>query len=211
MTSTSHLTAIHKILSYSFCMIYVSACTLSGYPEVTPPSIIEVNPDAKQQATQNTIGYKQAKMLKVPGSVLMIKAVNKPSTPLRLGPGTHFPISDRLLQWGQTVIETESFKVWRKIIIPDNLRTGWVHHKTLTTQVSGARKNQIYHLPSNVLPIKHSKKSSAELYTFHDLVKLDLEIPENTPFIQLQTQNQKSLILLNKNGNVAWISSKLLY
>ena len=211
MTSMSNLSVILKTLAFSLYLIYLNGCTLTRHAESIPPSIIEVNPDAKQQASQYTIGYKQAKMLKVPGSVLMIKAVNKPSTPLRLGPGTHFPISDRLLQWGQTVIETESFKVWRKIIIPDNLRTGWVHHKTLTTQISGARKNQIFQLPGNVLPLKHSKKKSAELYTFHDLVKLDLEIPENTPFIQLQTQNQKSLILLNTNGNVAWISSNLLY
>lgn len=202
-----------------FAVIFASCLTMQAclFTEAEIQSIpskssqIEVKAGHYDTSELTDVGYPHPKILKIPGAVLNVKAINRPSTPLRDGPGTQFPISHQLLQWGMTVIEIESYQVWRKIVVTDDLRTGWVHHKTLTTQISGARKNAYFKIPGDKLPLRHSKVSSADLYSFPDNKKIEVKIPEDTPLIQLRKQKDQTLILLNERGNVAWISTKYLY
>ena len=146
--------------------------------------------------------------LQIPEELLSMKKVIRPATPLRGGPGTMFPIKDKLLSWGDRVIETGAYLVWRKILVLPGFASGWVHSRALGPAEQGEGNIQV---PGHSLPVRHTKKQISEIFSYPELKKVPAEIPANTPYLLIRSEESRSLLWIPETGSVAWFEKNQLY
>ena len=146
--------------------------------------------------------------LTLPPELLRLKKINRPSTPLREGPGSGFPIQARLLSWGAIVAETDQYSVWRKVITIPELRTGWVHFRTLGDDTS--YKNPV-RLPGSLLPLRHTRRQLTEVAGFSDNQPVSATIPADRGLLQIRSEPTRTLLWIAETNSVAWFPKKHLY
>lgn len=193
------------------CLIFTSCINNSFLADSNSSKILQAvtkHTDIKEDyQNQKTVFHRQ---IKISSDMLNIKKIIRPFAPLRLGPGTQFPVDEHLMQWGDLVIEIETFKVWRKIFILSKQITGWVHHKILQTVVLSDLPKDFF-ISSLIFPVKYSRSRLTEIYSHPDKDPVKTDIPEKTPFLTIKSKDHYSLVILGQEGRVAWIRDQNLY
>lgn len=194
-------TIAFKLLLFSSLISQTISCSfrgLSGPPEFELKELTTVVPKKF-----GSIAPKESfKVLNLPHELFSIKGTARSHVEVRSGPGSTFLLEDFVLPYDTAVIVLDEYKVWRKILVLENQKTGWVHHKLLYPQ----KYEQSVQVSLTPFPYVTARKEIRSLHAFPTLEKKDVLIPKGSSFVVFKQENGYYLVWLAETRSVAWIS-----
>ena len=203
--------ALHSSLRwFPFCLVLalLSACSLE--PKVGEAVVANIPIQVHTQTVipkefPNQISLEPQGDVVVPAAMLELLEVAHRRAEVRIGPGSHYELSDVVLAQGTRVIETGAFGVWRKVLVLGTWQEGWVHSQVLgANRGSGAVVSvAMRHLPT-VLVIHPVIAARA----YDNVEPLAVAIARGTQFRELRRDESASLVYLPQTNSALWLSRK---
>lgn len=140
--------------------------------------------------------------LLVPSELIFVGEITRQMVEVREGPGTEFPLLDRLLTSSTPVVVIDSFGVWTKVYIPDHKFEGWIHHRTFRRM---SNPPVFLELPIDRFPKVFTRRELFEVFDYQSKKAISYSTPKGRQFRRLAKQGNMVLVYLPETRSIAWL------
>lgn len=194
-------------LSSLFLIVFLLSCTSATEVTTTEP-LSQIA--AKTLIAGNTLEKMSAKArlsskIIIPRKLFQLYHVSRPRAELRVGPGPQFSILPKILEQGTLLIQIGHHGKWKKIIVPQENLTGWIHSKLMEPDQSQASPLTI---PLQALPTVFSTKRRTRAFAYDTNKSITLKIPKGSVFHMISQDQHRVLAILESTQSVIWLSKK---
>ncbi len=187
-----------SLLHPAFLTLVLSACTSLG-PKPIPAVVLEKT-KMPSEFTYNSYPKLPEKIF-VPSSLLDYRYVGRSHVEVREGPKATYKIKEYILPYGTQTVVIAAFRNWRKILLPANGETGWVHYRVLHPIV----EPELLAINPEKLPIVIVKRPIDCVYNVENNAAIKTQIALGRAFIVLKEEKDRYLVWLKETDSVAWI------
>ena len=154
---------------------------------------------------KSTLDMPLTKLILVPVGMLSVSEVTRPRAELRSGPGAQFEVSDEVLPTGTPVMVFNLVGVWRKVVVMEDGKTGWVHAQALAQP----RLNRVpMRVDARRLPTVLATREVETIKEFPGQTSRTAKVPRGAMFRSLMVNEVGTLVWLPETASVMWMSRK---
>ena len=159
--------------------------------EITIP--VELMGELPKRENWATFGLEAKHRYLIPPGIIWVSSVKRPTSYLREGPGSKYPIADQVLTLGTQAILLERHQVWCKIYIPGRELVGWSHQDSLGLFIKNPKPILI---KPEFFPTITTAESRVKVYSYPKGATGHVELSRGSVLRKISSDHRKNLVLM---------------